>query len=109
MGYVAFFCTFKGQFELADNASQLCHFICVKDFDMDAHQEPVISGPMFPHGNHDREPLPPSRLKGTIIGVRPGRRAEDAAQILTIKLEDWEQSPNQLLNTDVDLIFHLRS
>jgi hypothetical protein len=75
---------------------------------MDAYPGPVISGPMFPHGNHGRESLPQPRLKGTIIGVRPGRKGEGAAQVITIKLEDWEHNPNQLLNTEVDLIFHLR-
>jgi hypothetical protein len=73
---------------------------------MDTHQGPAISGPIFPHGNRDRESLPLPRLKGTIIGVRPGRKGEETAQIITIKLEDWEHNPKKLLNTDVDLIFH---
>ncbi len=57
---------------------------------MNAHQGPLISGPMFPHDRHDRGILPQSRLKGTIIGVRPARRGEKTTQIITIKLEDWE-------------------
>lgn len=72
---------------------------------MDAYQGPAISGPMFPHGNGDRELLPVSRLKGTIIGVRPGRKGEATAQIITIKLEDWEHHPNRLLNAEVALTF----
>lgn len=76
---------------------------------MDTHKEPAISGPMFPQGHHDKEPLLQQRLKGTIIGVRPGRRGEETAQIITIKLEDWEHNPNKLLNTEVDLILHPRS
>lgn len=30
---------------------------------MDARQEPLISGPMFPHCKHDKDSLPPLRLK----------------------------------------------
>ncbi|ETX00756.1 MAG: hypothetical protein ETSY1_10050 [Candidatus Entotheonella factor] len=76
---------------------------------MDIHQEPRISGPMFPHSHRDREPQSQPCLKGTIISVRTGRRSEETAQIITIKLENWEHRPNQLLNTEVDLILHLRS
>ncbi len=76
---------------------------------MDAYHEPVISGPMFPHGKHDRQSLPPARLKGIIIGIRPGRTREAAAQIITIKLEDWEHNANRLLNTEVELLFQPRS
>ncbi len=76
---------------------------------MDAQKGPTISGPMFPHGHLDKEAVPQQRLKGTIIGVRPGRKGEETAQIITIKLEDWEHNPNKLLHTEVDLIFHPRS
>ncbi len=71
---------------------------------MDTQKGPSISGPMFPQHHRDKELLPQTRLKGTIIGVRPGRRVEETAQIITIKLEDWEQNPNKLLNMEIDLI-----
>ncbi len=76
---------------------------------MDTQREPAISGPMFPHGQHDRESLPQLRLRGTIIGTRPGRRGEEVAQVITIKLEDWAYNPQKLLNTEVDLLLHPRS
>ena len=76
---------------------------------MDTSKEPSISGPMFPHGKTDRDAAPPSWLKGQIIGVRSGRQGEGAAQIITIKLDDWEHNPKKLLNVEVDLRFHTRS
>ena len=71
---------------------------------MDANQPPVFSGPIFPIGSHDKSQPQPQPLQGTIVGIRPGRRGEETAQILTIKLSDPDQDLRKLIQTDVVLL-----
>ena len=71
---------------------------------MDANQPPVFSGPIFPIGSHDKSQPQPQPLQGKIVGIRPGRRGEETAQILTIKLSDPDQDLRKLIQTDVVLL-----
>ena len=43
---------------------------------MNANPGPNFSGPIFPHGSHDKAQPPLQSLQGTIVGVRSGRRGE---------------------------------
>jgi hypothetical protein len=71
---------------------------------MNANPGPHISGPIFPLGSHDKAQSPLQPLQGTIVGVRAGRRGEESAQIVTIKLADLHQDLRKLVNTDVVLL-----
>ena len=71
---------------------------------MNVNPEPHFSGPIFPHGSHDKAQLPLQTLQGTIVGVRSGRRGEESAQIVTIKIADLHQDFRKLIHTDVVLL-----
>jgi hypothetical protein len=70
---------------------------------MNANPGPHFSGPIFPHGSHDKAQPPLQPLQGTIVGVRSGRRGEESAQIVTIKLADLHQDFRKLIHTHVVL------
>jgi hypothetical protein len=71
---------------------------------MNVNPGPNFSGPIFPHGSHDKSQPPLQSLQGTIVGVRSGRRGEESAQIVTIKLTDLNQDFRKLVHTDVVLL-----
>jgi hypothetical protein len=71
---------------------------------MNVNPEPNFSGPIFPHSSHDKAHPPLQPLQGTIVGVRSGRRGEESAQIVTIKLADLNQDFRKLVHTDVVLL-----
>ena len=68
-------------------------------------QRPHFSGPIFPFGPRSRGFAATNRLRGTIVGVRPGRGEEaDTTRIVMIKLTEYHVNPNSLLHVDVELI-----
>lgn len=72
---------------------------------MDGIKGPFYSGPIFPIGSRDKNFTPPQRLKGKIIGVRPGRSGEkETTQILTIKLTSADLDDQKLLHSDVEIV-----
>ena len=72
---------------------------------MERIQGPLYSGPMFPIGSLSKNATPPQRLKGKIVGVRPGRSDEQgSAQILTIKLIRLDVDDQKLLDQDVEIL-----
>jgi hypothetical protein len=72
---------------------------------MDRIRRPLYSGPMFPIGSRSQHSPTPRRLRGTIVGVRPGRRGEvGMTRILTIKLSESHPETNRLLHADVELL-----
>lgn len=83
--------------------------ILAKDISMDSSRGPLYSGPMFPIGSHDKSQPQPRPLQGTIVGIRPGRRGEETAQIVTIKLSDSDQDLRKLIQTQVVLLVHPNS
>ncbi|MDH3600882.1 MAG: hypothetical protein OEU26_14745 [Candidatus Tectomicrobia bacterium] len=71
---------------------------------MNTNPGPNFSGPIFPHGSHDKVQPPLQPLQGTIVGVRTGRRGEESAQIVTIKLADLNQDFRKLVHTAVVIL-----
>ena len=71
---------------------------------MNTNPGPNFSGPIFPHGSHDKAQPPLQPLQGTIVGVRTGRRGEESAQIVTIKLADLNQDFRKLVHTAVVIL-----
>jgi hypothetical protein len=72
---------------------------------MEHTQGPLYSGPMFPIGSLSKNSTPPQRLKGKIVGVRPGRSDEQGStQILTIKLTRLDLDDRKLLDQDVEIV-----
>ena len=72
---------------------------------MERIQGPLYSGPMFPIGSPSKNSTPPQRLKGKIVGVRPGRSDEKGStQILTIKLTQLDLDDRKLLDRDVEIV-----
>jgi len=72
---------------------------------MDGIQGPLYSGPIFPIDSRRKEHTPPQRLKGKIVGVRPGRSDEKGStQILTIKLTQLDLDDRKLLDRDVEIV-----
>lgn len=76
---------------------------------MNVNPEPNFSGPLFPYGSHDKAQPPLQSLQGTIVGVRSGRRGEESAQIVTIKLADLNADFRKLVHTDVVLLIQPHS
>ena len=76
---------------------------------MDTNQGPMFSGPIFPHGSHDKDPTPSQLLQGRIVGVRSGRRGEESTQILTIQLTEADLDASKLLHSIVDLFVNPQS
>ncbi|MGE3539528.1 MAG: hypothetical protein AB7N91_19125 [Candidatus Tectimicrobiota bacterium] len=68
--------------------------------------QPLISPrPLAPVGQREASPHAPHKLKGTIVGVRAGRRGEiSETQILTIKIVTPSPEAKRLLHTDVEII-----
>ena len=95
---------FKPIFRIVDKELKPDHATFEKDTAMDASRGPLYSGPMFPIGSHDKSQPQPQPLQGTIVGIRPGRRGEETAQIVTIKLSDPDQDLRKLVQTDVVLL-----
>jgi hypothetical protein len=61
-------------------------------------------GANFPQGAHDKVSNEPKRLHGTIVSIQPGRRGKEKTQILTIKLDDLTDEPQELLYANVELV-----
>ncbi|GIX49043.1 MAG: hypothetical protein KatS3mg131_3254 [Candidatus Tectimicrobiota bacterium] len=74
---------------------------------MDRIRGPLYSGPIFPLEPHPRPSRPPQRLRGRIVGVRPGRSGEvGKTQIVTIKLAEPCADANRLLAAEVELLVY---
>ena len=76
---------------------------------MDRIQGPLYSGPMFPIGSLSKNQTSQQRLKGKIVGVRPGRSGERGnTQILTIKLSQPDPDDRTLLDREVEILVRPR-
>jgi hypothetical protein len=94
----------KTRFCLADTGRINDHGCYSEDMPVKVNPGPNISGPIFPLGSQDKAQPPLQPLQGTIVGVRSGRRGEESAQIVTIKLTDLNQDFRKLVHTDVLLL-----
>ena len=75
---------------------------------MDRERRPQYAGPIFPLGA--MTPGNGKPLRGTIVGVRPGRSEEAGmTRILTIKLTEFHADPRTLLHADVELVVRPKS
>ena len=76
---------------------------------MDSIQGPFYPRPIMPLGPPEKSRTAPLRLKGKVVGVRPGRSGEvGATQILTIKLSASSQEAGRLLHADVEILLHVK-
>ena len=74
---------------------------------MDGIYGPFYPRPLVPIGPSEPKRTGPQRLKGKIVGVRPGRSGEvGATQILTIKLAASPQEVGRLLHAEVEILMH---
>ncbi len=77
---------------------------------MDRIRGPLYSGPIFPIDPRTRQRGAPRRIKGRVVGVRPGRSGEvGATQIITIKLDEPYPEVQRLLHMDVEILIQGRS
>ena len=76
---------------------------------MDRIYGPFYPRPLVPIGPSEPNRAGPQRLKGKIVGVRPGRSGEvGATQILTIKLAASPQEVGRLLHAEVEILMHAK-
>jgi hypothetical protein len=72
---------------------------------MDGIHGPFYPRPIVPIGPSETKRTGPQRLKGKIVGVRPGRSGEvGTTQILTIKLTASPQEVGRLLHAEVEIL-----
>ena len=72
---------------------------------MDGVHGPFYPRPIVPIGPSETKRAGPQRLKGKIVGVRPGRSGEvGTTQILTIKLAASPQEVGRLLHAEVEIL-----
>ncbi len=72
---------------------------------MDGIHGPFYPRPIVPIGPSETKRAGPQRLKGKIVGVRPGRSGEvGTTQILTIKLSASPQEVGRLLHAEVEIL-----
>ena len=72
---------------------------------MDSIHGPFYPRPIVPIGPSEPRRAAPQRLKGKVVGVRPGRSGEvGTTQILTIKLSTPSQEAGRLLYAEVEIL-----
>jgi hypothetical protein len=77
----------------------------LKGIAMDTIQGPLYPRPVLPLRLAATNRTAPQRLKGKIVGVRPGRSGEvGTTQILTIKLSGPVQDAQRLLHADIEIV-----